>query len=124
MCIGFQIYFPLHKQYRFRRLERHAILEQFNEPLRYPRLHKRQPLRDHPNNGDGARYGAPQAGLPLYAFDGDTYTGYSQKTDAGGNATFTLPQGSYRFRADKNGTQFWSSTQNHCTRSPDAPAPA
>ena len=27
---------------------------------------------------------------------------------ANGQASFTLPQGSYRFRADQNGTQFWN----------------
>jgi RHS repeat-associated protein len=56
----------------------------------------------------------PEAGLNVYAFDGSTYTNYSGKTDAGGQVTFTLPQGSYRFRADKNGTQFWSDSANHC----------
>jgi hypothetical protein len=25
-----------------------------------------------------------------------------------------MPQGSYRFRADLNGTQFWSGASNHC----------
>ncbi len=59
--------------------------------------------------------GTPQSGLTVYAFDGTTYTGYYKTTNVSGQATFTLPQGSYRFRADKNGTQFWSDTQNHCT---------
>jgi hypothetical protein len=31
-----------------------------------------------------------------------------------GQAIFTLPQGNYRFRADKNGTQCWSGVTNHC----------
>ena len=26
----------------------------------------------------------------------------------------TLPQGDYRFRADRNGTQFWSGETDHC----------
>jgi RHS repeat-associated protein len=56
----------------------------------------------------------PEAGLNVYAFDGSTYTNYSGKTDAGGQVTLTLPQGSYRFRADKNGTQFWSAAENDC----------
>ena len=56
----------------------------------------------------------PQPGLAVYAFDGETYTGYSKTSDDNGQAAFTLPQGSYRFRADKNGTQFWSDTNNHC----------
>jgi len=56
----------------------------------------------------------PQAGVTVYAFNGNTYTGYSLVTDGNGQAFFTLPQGSYRFRADFNGTQFWSGTGNHC----------
>jgi YD repeat-containing protein len=31
------------------------------------------------------------------------------------HVTFTLPQGSYRFRADFDNVQFWSDTQNDCT---------
>jgi hypothetical protein len=58
---------------------------------------------------------APKAGLNVYTFDGSTYTGYHAVTDLNGEAAFTLPQGSYRFRADLNGTQFWSSETNHCT---------
>ncbi|MEW5958146.1 MAG: PKD domain-containing protein, partial [Chloroflexota bacterium] len=58
--------------------------------------------------------GQAEAGLPVYAFNGTTYTGYSKTTNAAGQATFTLPLGDYRFRADKNGTQFWSGTANHC----------
>jgi len=30
-------------------------------------------------------------------------------------AVFTLPQGAYRFRADKSGQQYWSGPANHCT---------
>jgi len=55
-----------------------------------------------------------EAGLPVYAFNGTTYTGFSKTTNSSGVATFTLPLGEYRFRADKNGTQFWSGTANHC----------
>jgi RHS repeat-associated protein len=58
--------------------------------------------------------GAAKAGIKVYAFNGTTYTNYSGTTDANGQATFTLPQGSYRFRADLNGTQFWSGASNHC----------
>lgn len=57
---------------------------------------------------------APQVGLKVYAFNGTTYTGYYKVTDATGQTVFTLPEGSYRFRADLNGTQFWSDTANHC----------
>ncbi len=59
--------------------------------------------------------GAPKAGLKVYVFNGSTYTNYNKTTDANGQAIFTLPLGSYRFRADLNGTQFWSDTVNHCT---------
>jgi len=58
--------------------------------------------------------GTPQGGLPVYAFDDETYTGYHGATDESGEAVFTLPQGSYRFRSDLNGTHFWSGEANHC----------
>ena len=59
--------------------------------------------------------GTPQAGLNVYAFDGTTYTGFNKTTDASGEVEFTLPEGNYRFRADMDGTQFWSNETNHCT---------
>ena len=59
--------------------------------------------------------GVPKAGLNVYAFNGSTYTSYNKTTNADGQAVFTLPLGSYRFRADLNGTQFWSGTANHCS---------
>ena len=49
------------------------------------------------------------------AFDGTTYTNYSEITDENGAVVFSLPDGDYRFRADYNSTQFWSSEANHCT---------
>ena len=55
------------------------------------------------------------ANLPVYVFTGTTYKSYSAVTNEQGQAVFTLPQGDYRFRADYNGTQFWSGTENHCT---------
>jgi RHS repeat-associated protein len=57
----------------------------------------------------------PAEGLEVYAFDGSEYTGFHGTTDANGAVNFTLPQGDYRFRADLNGTQFWSGETNHCT---------
>ena len=57
----------------------------------------------------------PQDGLPVYVFDGATYTGFNGLTDVNGEVSFTLPHGDYHFRADLNGTQFWSDIQNHCT---------
>lgn len=59
--------------------------------------------------------GTTQAGLPVYAFSGDTYAGFSGTTDHNGNVTFTLPQGDYRFRTDLNGGQFFSSGTNSCS---------
>jgi RHS repeat-associated protein len=53
-------------------------------------------------------------GLPIYAYIGDAYTGYSAVTDANSQVTLTLPQGNYRFRADLDGKQFWSSIKNGC----------
>jgi len=70
-----------------------------------------QPLTVTVQNTDGE----PQEGINLYAFSGSTYAGYHKVTDANGEAEFTLPEGDYRFRADLNGTQFWSSTENNCT---------
>jgi YD repeat-containing protein len=58
---------------------------------------------------------SPFEGVKVYAFDGTTYKGYSGTSGKDGQVTFTLPQGSYRFRGDLNGTQFWSSTENACT---------
>jgi hypothetical protein len=46
-------------------------------------------------------YNAPQANVPVYVFDGTTYTNYSKSANSSGEAVFTLPQGNYRFRADK-----------------------
>ncbi len=50
-----------------------------------------------------------------------SFTGYSGTTNASGQVTLTLPDGSYRFRADYSAvsggglTQFWSGTANHCS---------
>ena len=66
--------------------------------------------------------GTPEVGLFVYAFNGTTYAGYNKTTDASGWATFTLPFGDYRFRADKNGTQFWSGAANTPAHFPAAPA--
>jgi hypothetical protein len=55
-------------------------------------------VRDTDGNGE--------SGLSIYAFDGTTYSGYNKTTDVSGWATFTLPMGDYRFRADKTGRTF------------------
>lgn len=59
--------------------------------------------------------GGFESGLNVYAFNGSTYVNKSAVTNAGGEATFTLLPGDYRFRIDKNGTQFFTDTVNHCT---------
>jgi hypothetical protein len=38
--------------------------------------------------------GVPLEGLPVYVFDGATYTGMHDVTDVGGEVTFDLPDGS------------------------------
>jgi len=58
--------------------------------------------------------GLPKEGLPVYAFTGGSYTGYNKTTNASGQALLTLPQGSYRFRADYQGSQYWSGETDHC----------
>jgi hypothetical protein len=52
--------------------------------------------------------------IHFYVFDGSAYTGYNNTSDVNGEVVFDLPDGSYRFRADMNGVQFWSWTSNHC----------
>jgi hypothetical protein len=59
--------------------------------------------------------GAPIDAVPVYAFDGATYTGYNGTTNVDGQVDFTLLQGSYRFHADHDGEQYWSGEVNHCT---------
>ena len=50
----------------------------------------------------------PQEGLPVFAYSGTTYTGKTGTTDVNGEVSFTLVPGDYNFRADSNGTQFYS----------------
>jgi alpha-tubulin suppressor-like RCC1 family protein len=57
----------------------------------------------------------PEAYRWVHAFDGTTYVGLSIRTDVNGIANFTLPDGSYRFVADKLSYLFWSGPANHCT---------
>jgi alpha-tubulin suppressor-like RCC1 family protein/Tol biopolymer transport system component len=57
----------------------------------------------------------PEAGVWVHAFDGTTFAGLSKQTDALGEAVFNLPAGSYRFRADLNGNEYWSGPANHCS---------
>jgi RHS repeat-associated protein len=59
--------------------------------------------------------GDPYPGLQVYSFDGEIYTGVAGVSDVNGEVIFTLPEGAYRFRADYNGSPFWSDEVNHCT---------
>ncbi len=59
--------------------------------------------------------GQPEVGLSVWAMDGAKYTGYSGVTNGNGQVGLALPPGSYRFRVDKPGYQFWSGTDNHCS---------
>lgn len=53
--------------------------------------------------------GRPLEGLPVYVFSsGGAYLGRSAVTDAGGQSLFRLPAGDYKFRADYQGSQYWS----------------
>ena len=56
-----------------------------------------------------------QPDLPVYVFNGTTYSGLSGVTGADGTVTLWIPAGSYRFRADQFDLQFFSSDENHCT---------
>ena len=38
--------------------------------------------------------------MTVYACESEIFAGYSAVVDDGGQVTFTLPQGDYRFRAD------------------------
>ena len=51
----------------------------------------------------------PLAGVKVYVFSaGGSYLGISGTTDANGQVSFALSQGSYKFRVDYLGYQFWS----------------
>jgi RHS repeat-associated protein len=58
--------------------------------------------------------GVTQTGLSVYAFIGSTYANKAAVTDTNGQAELTLPLGAYRFRVDKNGTEFWSGAESNC----------
>ena len=58
--------------------------------------------------------GEPLAEKNVYAFNGDEYSNYIKVTDENGQVSITLPDGTYRFRVDVDGTQFWSGETDHC----------
>ncbi|MCB0115269.1 MAG: DUF11 domain-containing protein, partial [Caldilineaceae bacterium] len=58
------------------------------------------------------------SGVPVYVFSGTSYTSRNATSDTNGQATFNLPEGSYNFRADVNGVQYFSGGSagtNSCT---------
>jgi hypothetical protein len=59
--------------------------------------------------------GQGQSDLPVYVFNGTTYTGLIGVTGEDGTVTLWIPAGSYRFRADQFELQFFSVDENHCT---------
>ena len=53
--------------------------------------------------------GAPLSGVPVYVFTSSgSYLNLTKQTDAQGQVSFELSDGSYKFRADYRGYQFWS----------------
>ena len=55
--------------------------------------------------------GSSMTNIPVYAFtDTDQYIGVQARTDASGLATLTIPNGSFKIRADYQGSRYWSST--------------
>ena len=57
----------------------------------------------------------PQADLPVYAYTGDTYTGFFATTGSNGQAVLTLPEGNYRFRTTTHSLDYYSSAENACS---------
>ena len=56
--------------------------------------------------------GMPQANLSVYVYSAaKSYLGITAKTNAEGKVTFRLPAGTYKFRADYQSSQFWSTDQ-------------
>jgi len=54
----------------------------------------------------------PHAGVPVYVYTpAKSYLGVTGQTAADGKITFRLPAGTYKFRADYMGYQFWSDDQ-------------
>ncbi|MEW6079070.1 MAG: hypothetical protein AB1724_14765, partial [Thermodesulfobacteriota bacterium] len=53
--------------------------------------------------------GQPLSGIPIYVFNNaGAYLNISGVSGSGGRATFRLPAGNYKFRADYQGSQYWS----------------
>ena len=56
--------------------------------------------------------GLPLSGVKVYVFSAaGSYLGKSGTTEATGKVSFTLPAGSYKYRADYQGSQYWSGVE-------------
>jgi len=56
--------------------------------------------------------GLPLEGVNVYVFSASgTYLSLADATDASGTATFRLPAGAYKFRADYQSSQYWSAEE-------------
>ncbi|WP_155324681.1 carboxypeptidase regulatory-like domain-containing protein [Desulfosarcina ovata] len=65
------------------------------------------PMGDARVNVTGA--GLPSQGIGVYLFsDSGTYLNMNGTTDEAGQVTFRLPEGTYDFRIDYQGSQFWA----------------
>jgi len=55
--------------------------------------------------------GSAMTNIHVYAFtDTDRYIGVHARTDASGLATLSIPSGTFKIRADYQGTRYWSAT--------------
>lgn len=55
--------------------------------------------------------GAAMTNIRVYAFtDSDRYIGIQSRTDAAGVATLEIPDGTFKIRADYQGTRYWSAS--------------
>ncbi len=92
-------------EYRFR--ADYQLKRYWSEPFSAPRVQSvviNTHVRDFSVNLSSAIQG-----VPIYAFTGDgRYMGVSGQSDADGRVVFALAEGSLRFRADYQGSQFWS----------------
>ncbi|MCP4671587.1 MAG: hypothetical protein GY857_09795 [Desulfobacula sp.] len=57
--------------------------------------------------------GLPQSNIKVYLFsETNSYLGQYQRTDTSGQVMFLLPEGMYKFRADYEGSQYWSAVSS------------
>ncbi|MFH0725598.1 MAG: chitobiase/beta-hexosaminidase C-terminal domain-containing protein [Pseudomonadota bacterium] len=82
----------------------------WTDPLSWEPLTAHIPMAEAELRVTGA--GLPKENVKVYAFSPTgEYLGRNETTDPGGLVTFRLPAGSYTFRADYQGSQFWSTAE-------------